>query len=226
MTNEWRQLFVDVIKNISTVGHTQDYGNVLSAHLQFISGLCQQSIIQTDTAIQSFISNSFITGNLLLETTFHTRIFDVIAQARLDAPDAFVRVFEIARAIYHSNAYISAYTTNYIYVPQSNTTSMYSTIFTRSLVYQGTQNCTCGVDGTCTATAAFTSPNYTEVKGLKIGCTPSESLLASTLECFYDADCIDTILSRMTNRVSRCITQLRKTFFIIRFMQLQQTVFL
>ncbi|CAF3971974.1 unnamed protein product, partial [Adineta steineri] len=31
------------------------------------------------------------------------------------------------------------------------------------------------------------------IKGLKIGCTPSESFRASTLECFYDRSCINLI---------------------------------
>ena len=33
----------------------------------------------------------------------------------------------------------------------------------------------------------------TPIKGLKIGCTPTESFRASSLECFYDSSCIDLI---------------------------------
>ena len=40
------------------------------------------------------------------------------------------------------------------------------------------------------------------IKGLKIGCTPSESFLASTLECFYDSSCID-LIQEQTNYNNR-----------------------
>jgi hypothetical protein len=48
----------------------------------------------------------------------------------------------------------------------------------------------------CTSQANFirTNPSATvSIKGLKMGCTPSESFLASTLECFYDSSCINLI---------------------------------
>ena len=36
------------------------------------------------------------------------------------------------------------------------------------------------------------------IKGLKMGCTPTESFLASTLECFYDVSCINLIQEHVT----------------------------
>lgn len=45
----------------------------------------------------------------------------------------------------------------------------------------------------CLTPAAFVWPNEVRVKGLFIGCLPSEAFLASTLECFYDVDCVQLI---------------------------------
>ena len=45
----------------------------------------------------------------------------------------------------------------------------------------------------CLTPAAFVWPNDTQVKGLFIGCLPSEAFLSSTLECFYDDDCVQLI---------------------------------
>jgi hypothetical protein len=39
------------------------------------------------------------------------------------------------------------------------------------------------------------------IKGMKIGCTPSESFRLSTLECFYDQSCID-LIQQYTNYTS------------------------
>ncbi|CAF5004632.1 unnamed protein product [Rotaria sp. Silwood1] len=51
----------------------------------------------------------------------------------------------------------------------------------------------------------FTSPTHVEIKGLHIGCLPSESLLASTFECFYDSNCIDLIRNHMFGNKNRTL---------------------
>ena len=64
--------------------------------------------------------------------------------------------------------------------------------------------CSCGLNKTCTVQANFVKFNSSEivpVQGLKVGCTPTESLLASTLECFYNASCI-TLIQAQTNYIT------------------------
>lgn len=55
--------------------------------------------------------------------------------------------------------------------------------------------CSCALHANCTTQAVFmkSATEVFAVKGLKMGCTPSESFLASTLECFYDALCVNLI---------------------------------
>lgn len=69
---------------------------------------------------------------------------------------------------------------------------------TEAVTYEN--GCSCGLDRGCIAQASFIKFNSSEtvpVQGLKIGCTPTESLLASTLECFYHVSCIYLIEEQM-----------------------------
>ena len=75
-----------------------------------------------------------------------------------------------------------------------DTPKMMSLAVTEPLIYDN--NCSCALNAKCTTQANFLdikSSNIIPVKGLKMGCTPSESFLASTLECFYDQACINLI---------------------------------
>ncbi|CAF4173322.1 unnamed protein product, partial [Adineta steineri] len=66
--------------------------------------------------------------------------------------------------------------------------------YTQAMIYDN--NCSCQLNSSCIIDASFIKTNSTQpitVKGLKMGCTPSESLLASTLECYYDQSCINLI---------------------------------
>ncbi|CAF0921510.1 unnamed protein product [Adineta steineri] len=56
--------------------------------------------------------------------------------------------------------------------------------------------CFCNISSNCTSQANLVDKYLNQnisVRGLKIGCLSSESFLQSTLECFYDLNCIQLI---------------------------------
>jgi hypothetical protein len=71
---------------------------------------------------------------------------------------------------------------------------------TQAVTYD--DNCSCALHANCTTQATFFQTQSSEIlpiKGLKIGCTPSESFLNSTLECFYDTSCVNLIQEQTGN---------------------------
>jgi hypothetical protein len=73
---------------------------------------------------------------------------------------------------------------------------------TKPLTYDN--GCSCGQFSNCTTQANFIKANSSKInpiKGLKMGCTPSESFFASTLECFYDQLCIN-LIQKYTNQIN------------------------
>lgn len=191
-SDEWRvNLAAGLDFNLSVYA-TRDYRRFLPAHSQFLNGLCQLSIQSINNSIGQFLSSALVTAEVISETTFYSRIKSLVQQSKLSAPAMFSRLLNLLRAINHGNAVVSAYGTNFEYIVP--TRDPYSNVaITRAVVYEN--NCSCGLDATCTIPASFisNSSQMLQIKGFKMGCTPSESFLASTLECFYDPTCINLI---------------------------------
>jgi hypothetical protein len=111
----------------------------------------------------------------------------------------FTRLLFLLRATNHGNAIISAYATNFKYIfPWYNLSA--SPALSQAVIYD--DGCSCALNASCTTQAGFIKTNSSEllpIRGLKMGCTPSDSFIASTLECFYDSACINLIQENINN---------------------------
>lgn len=114
----------------------------------------------------------------------------LLHQMEMTIPTAFARSFRLAQAINHGNALMSVYASNYRYVSRMNRTAPITVLYTEAVRYSLGPTA-------CLTPAAFLWPSVMPIKGLFIGCLPSESLLASTLECFFDQQCVDLLQSRL-----------------------------
>ncbi|CAF1446796.1 unnamed protein product [Adineta steineri] len=193
VSDEWREnLLAGLVPDLSIYNAT-DYRRFLLAHLQFLNGLCQISIQTINNSVDQFLSSTLSNTQLISEALFRLQIDSLIEQSKLDSPTIFNRILFLLRTINHGNAIVSVYGTNFEYiVPLIDPYESYAVL--QAVIYDN--QCSCGLNATCTTQANFISSNSFEiipVKGLKMGCTPSESLLASTLECFYDSSCIKLI---------------------------------
>ncbi|CAF3511919.1 unnamed protein product [Adineta steineri] len=194
-SEQWRiNLTAGLVANLSI--YTQrDYRRFLSAHLQFLRGLCELSMNATYNSVNQFLTSLLVTSELLSEINFHQKLESLIEQSKSNAPTTFRRLLFLIRTINHGNAFMSTYGTNFEYiVPKNKSGRFYAP--TRALIYD--DGFSCGLCSNCTIQANFITLNSSEIisipiKGLKIGCTPSESFRASTLECFYDRSCINLI---------------------------------
>ena len=202
VTNEWHDALTTDLDNMTYFAYIRDYRPYFPVHLQFLSGLCQHGIKHVNDTIRSFTSTFFVTSRLLSRTSFDIRISDLLKQTRATIPTAFTREIRLAQAINDENKLLSIYQSNYRFIVHPDRTQLPTVLYTQPIIYDGPNNCSCGLQSNCVTQAAFTWPAYAEVKGLLIGCLPSQSLLASTLECFFDIDCIDLIRTHMGGDVS------------------------
>ncbi|CAF3947844.1 unnamed protein product [Adineta steineri] len=191
-TKQYRNdLIAGLISNLS-IYVSRDYRRFLSAHLQALQGLCELSKTSVYNSINQFRTSLFITSQLLSKTNFRDQLDSLIEQTKSNVPTTFRQLLFLIRNINHGNAYMSIYGTNFEYVgaPDAPKNTYAST---QAVIYDG---CSCGMYLNCTSQANFMELNSSKmipIKGFKIGCTPSESFHASTLECFYDRSCIDLI---------------------------------
>ncbi|UJR18688.1 hypothetical protein I4U23_005595 [Adineta vaga] len=191
-SDEWRiNITSSLVSDLSPYQRT-DYRRYLSAHLQFLHGLCELSRELIENFVHQFHTSLFITTQLLSKIKFHQRLNSTIEQIKSKYSQTFAHLLLLIRKINHANGIISTYGTNYEYIiPWDELNMVY--LPTQSITYD---NCSCDLDLNCTSQANFFSKNSLEtiqIIGLKIGCTPSESFLSSTIECFYNESCLNLI---------------------------------
>ncbi|UJR19648.1 hypothetical protein I4U23_022782 [Adineta vaga] len=228
ISNEWRVGLINGLVPNLTVYEQSDYRRFLSAHLQYLQGLCQLSIQTVNNSINEFLTSLLVTVELLDENSFHNRLDTLIKRSESSAPVLFSQFISLSRSIIDGNVFVTTYGTNFEYVIMMDGTN---TNFAPAEPIVYNNNCSCGFSPTCTTQATSIEPNplsISSVKGMKMGCTPCESLLASTLECFYDQSCLDLIqqytnyensstpLSTISSRFSQNITidVLKENLFI------------
>ncbi|UJR15994.1 hypothetical protein I4U23_002913 [Adineta vaga] len=173
-SDQWRNDVTSGLTSNLSMYEQRDYRRFLSAHLQYLQGLCQLSIRSIDNAIEQFLTSLFITNELLSNDTFHARLSFLIEQEKSNAPNTFIRLFFLMRSINQGNAYVTTYGTNFEYVsPWFADTTYYPVFLSRAIIYDN--NCSCGIHSNCTVPANIIGVNGTvisSVKGLKMGCTP------------------------------------------------------
>ncbi|CAF1552686.1 unnamed protein product, partial [Adineta ricciae] len=201
VSSEWRtDLTKGLVSNLS-IYDQRDYRRFLSAHLQFLTQLCELSNQSVEYSVQQSLSSLLITNQLLSETLFVSRIESMIVKTKSNAPSTLARLLFLLRSTNRGNAFVSTYGTNFHYIIPPYTEFDFKKVacYTEAMLYDN--NCSCGLNTTCTVQATFTKTNLSNtvpINGLKMGCTPTESFLASTLECFYNSSCID-LMFEMTN---------------------------
>lgn len=100
------------------------------------------------------------------------------------------RVWDYQLEMFHDNLFASAFNTDWT-LEIGNTSNGY---LLRSLpVKFPNSTCTCMISSTCQRPLKI-GPSDIILPGLVVGCLPIDGLRMSTLECFFSADCISTIL--------------------------------
>ncbi|CAF1176295.1 unnamed protein product [Adineta steineri] len=204
VSDEWRMNLTAGLDLDLSSYTLMDYRRFLSAHLQYLQGLCKISIESTNNSVDQLLSSLLVTTQLLPETVFYERTDLLIKHSKSSAPTTFARLNFLTRSVNHGNAIISSYGTNFEYIGPWY--GWYSYAITQPKIYDN--GCSCALYPNCTSQARFIEMNSSEIipiRGLKIGCTPSESFLLSNLACFYDQSCIN-IIQQYTNSTNSSIS--------------------
>ncbi|CAF1056856.1 unnamed protein product [Adineta steineri] len=194
VSDEWRNNIINGLAANLSIYEQKDYRRFLSAHLQYLQRLCQLSQQSVNNSINEFLTSLLVTNELLSQNDFHNRLAKLIEQSKSNTPVLFSHLLFFTQSIIHANAFESTYGTNFEYIGVLNIDYNQFNFYSKPIIYDN--ECSCGLFPTCTTQAHFIERNISKkisVKGMKMGCTPSESLLASTLECFYDQSCLDLI---------------------------------
>ena len=152
------------------------------------------------TSIQTFDQTQLVTSYLLSADLFENQMFAIIRKFQTELVKSLLRFFQLTRNITYVNQYFSTANIGPLEIIYPRTTSF--SIHSYSGENGNTSyTCSCANDITCKSQLGLYNTQYIStpkslVAGLYRACFALESLLQSTLECFYDdQDCLTNVLN-------------------------------
>jgi hypothetical protein len=139
-----------------------------------------------------FYSNKYVSASANPQQLFERQIEILVDQFRSSMKNTFSLSLSLIRDTTQANALFSALETNY--VPEIAADNIH--VFMPRAIYE---DCECVISSKCIFPSFIyegpTKEPLFNVSGVYMGCYMIEALLQSTLECFYDQECIDQLQS-------------------------------
>ncbi|CAF0905234.1 unnamed protein product [Adineta ricciae] len=217
ISNRW----INVIysgKN-STFFPPGDFRGIGSSQFQSLASFCFLSQTTIEDNLNTFYDLSLINSELLFEDLLKITIQSSIEQLKMNLPVTFTSQLNLLNNLIFGNQLLSGLKTilNVKYVNET------SDFFINYLIYPNSSSSSnrCLNDYNIVIPSGFYNQSEDErmslsmeIPGFRSGCLPINSLLQSTLECFYDRKCIEKILSYFpTNQTFQSLNQSEQSIF-------------
>ena len=176
MSNEWI-LYVYNTQNSFLRYNYTDFRRTSVGQFQLLLSLCQLSLTMVKVSISQLKATNYIDSQLTSPNDFIERIKTVTNDFKINAPKSFLTTLDIIRQVTHANQLMSMYWSNWKYPDADSGTSVVKT-FTEPQIYE---ECNCALSSKCIQSS----------RNMTTGCYPLEAVLQSTLQCFYEQQCID-----------------------------------
>ncbi|CAF4048764.1 unnamed protein product [Adineta steineri] len=171
-----------------------DYRRFLSAHLQYLQGLCQISMESTNNSVDQLLSSLLVTTQLLPETVFYERTDSLTKQSKSSAPTTFARLLFLTRSVNHGNAIVSNYGTNFEYIGPYY--GDYSYAITQPIIYDN--DCSCALYPNCTSQASFIEMNSSATIPIRVMSTTGTTSISTNTQTITTSTIITTTNSMAT----------------------------
>lgn len=170
-----------------------EFPSIAPATFQALAALCQLINRTIWDSQNRFYLNQYISTSVTPKHVLESQTDSFAHQFRSSTTDAFLLSLDMIRNTTQANGLVSSLQTNYQFYRDSSSSS----ILTYAKSYS---HCDCSIDQTCVKPAGFknrtNSTIYFVVPGIYTGCYPMEGILQSSLECFYNEECIDNVMSK------------------------------
>ena len=165
-----------------------------AAYFGLLSSLCRMSKTAIANALSQYLSETFVNTDMLTESEFHSRINASIDLFEKTTAAQFATVLRILNQLTHASTFVSTYLLNWEWQPPIHETL--HRLQTLPATYH--VGCSCGTRSDCARNAEifnlYTSSSIWIIPGFFVGCSSVATLLQSTLECFYNQSCIETLI--------------------------------
>ena len=180
-----------------------DFRHLGSAQFQALAGFCRLSELNFQQSIASFKTSTLLSSRVLSETALQSQTQAFIHQLQLTAPNTFKSQLQQVRELTLSNQLLSGLQTNGLLQLSLYQISNQYKIYRSNVKYTSKDGvvCDCDTEPDCMMPAVIylhESGGWTsamDIAGFLAGCMPVNSVLFSTLECFYNQTCLDKLIS-------------------------------
>ena len=184
-------LFLDATWYFYNVADIRSRG---AAYFGLLSALCELSKTTISNSLNRFLEETFVNTVMLSESEFHSQVNASIDMFEKNTPIEFAAVLRILNRLTHASTFASALMLNWEWVSPTHTT--FQSLQTRPVEHS--LGCSCGTRNDCIKRGGLYEYSVDStiwlIPGFVIGCSSIETVLESTLECFYNQSCIDTLL--------------------------------
>ena len=183
---------------------------VSSAYAQFLRSFCTWSHMNLERVVNDSLASVLINPQALSSIMLRAKVNDAFQEARATGPLLMTTVLLAIRISTMGNQVMSGLGTDTFIYKSPHRKSMASIGINTYETVNGS-NCSCYSTSTClTHAAVYLNPvestfgvyrlnaNSTPVKGMRTACYPLEGVLLSTLECYFDASCIQLLVPNST----------------------------
>jgi hypothetical protein len=199
VTQNW---FDYLHRNNQTFYLVDDFRHTGSSAFQALSAFCDLINNTIFDSLTQFYSNQYISESITPLKLFETETQSLADQFRSSMTNSFLLSLSMIRNTAQGNALYSALQTNYVMHPHPD-------INFEERSYKG---CDCSASSGCIDQASIYDLSGGErlfnVSNFYTGCYVIESLLQSSLECFYNQTCINGIQKYLSSSSSMIVKPL------------------
>ena len=183
--------------------NSKDFRNFVNIFWNGLRQLCSLAQQNVDRSIALFSASSMLVKEFIPRLQFHAGINATIDRFQQETPIEFTRTLNLLRTTIQGNALMAVFSTNWQLTATKTGQGRNSTFRSIPTIYSDRQqntSCSCATLRNCTTSAQIfdrdNTVNYT-IEGLRLGCYSLETILASSLSCFYSSTCIYKFRQRL-----------------------------
>ncbi|CAF0868541.1 unnamed protein product [Adineta steineri] len=190
ISERWIHYLTETVNIIEINVH--DYRVISAGYFQLLSLFCKRAEESIVNALEIFLRTEFASSQVIAQESFENQLNSSIEDWKLSTTNTFKRTIQLIQRIYQGNQLISSIHTGGLLVDENSEVYVYP---------ETHKGCNCILSPSCYSTVAI----YSEIRdyvylgdpylvpNLFYGCYLTQSLLVSTLECFYNLSCMLTI---------------------------------
>jgi hypothetical protein len=181
-----------VIQESVWLGNRADFRSWENSFVDGINRLCllAEDSIQND--VQAFLASSMLVYQLIPRTQFEKQMAVTLHQVQTATPIAFARTLDLLRTMFQANALLDIYLIGWDFTIANDAVGANATFLSVPRYHQN--ECSCVTTRACTSPAQLifkrNDTSYYTIEGIVLGCFVLETILRSSLSCFYSIRCI------------------------------------